>query len=221
MDVHDDSSPPVDFPVYGLDASWRGWRWFEYYQAKSGDRAWAVGLGHRPADGTGGIIISTLRRAHYDMALPRGQADHLVEIAFEGAVRLGNATLPEIDVPRPQDLLKALVGHMQDQSEHYRDWPVASWKVDGNLITGPILNFADGWITFTAAVPEIYVSVLGLNAPLTSSLDVVRIADLREYGLDSKARLSLASMIAAHKQPANTKLPPREFLHPDFHALFI
>jgi len=37
-------------------------------------------------------------------------------------------------------MLKALVDHMQYQSEHYRGWAVARWKVDGSPVTGPILN---------------------------------------------------------------------------------
>lgn len=198
VDHNDPSSPPIAFPVYGLDALWLGERWFNYHQGRNGDRAWAVGLGHRAADGTGGIIVSTLRRSHYDAARTD---DPLVEIALDGAIRLGNAMLPGVDVPRPQGLLKALVDHMQHQSGHYRDWAVARWQVDGSPVTGPILNFADGWMTFTGAVPDVYLSVLGVNVPATSSLDAISVVDLREYGPNPEA------------------WPSGEVLHPDFLAL--
>jgi hypothetical protein len=215
----DVSSPPVDFSVYGLDASWPGQRWFEYYQSRNGDHAWAVGLGHRSADGSGGVIVSALRRTHYDVTSQHGEVDPLVEIAFDGAVRLGNATLPEVDGPGPRGLLTALVDHMQYQSEHYRDWPVAKWQVDGNLITEPVLNFADGWMTFTDAVPDVYLIVLGLDIRLSSSLNVTRVSDLRAYGFNSKARLSPSLLAEARERTANAELPPRRFLHPDLLAL--
>lgn len=211
------SSPPIDFPVYGLVA-WSGWRWFEYYQAANGRRAWAVGLGHRSVDSSAGIIVSALRRDHYDMT-HTPEVDPLTEIALEAAVWLGNATLPEPDVPKPRGLLKALVDHMRYQSERYRDWPVARWTVDGNPVTGPILNFADGWTTFTDAVPHVYLSVLGLNTSFSSALNVMRVSDLHEYGIDPEARLSPSSLTEARKQHVNAELPTRTVLHPDFLTL--
>lgn len=220
MVEHDgSSSPPIDFPVYGLHASWSGWRWFDYYQAKNGDRAWVVGLGHLSTDRRDGIIVSTLRRDYYDMTLSQSQADPLVEIAFDGAIRLGNAMLPDIDVPRPQGLLKALVDHMQYESEHYQDWPVTRWKLDGNPITAPILNFADGWITFTDSTPDVYVSIIGINTSITPSLDAIRVVDLREYGFNPEAPLIPASTLEANEQQLDAKLPSRKSLHPDFLTL--
>lgn len=215
MTAGDVSAPPIDFPVYGMDPSWAGTRWLDYYQGKVGDPVWSVGLGHLSAGHAGGVVVSTLRREHYDTVAARMGVDPLAEVALDGAIRLGDAGLPVREVPRPPGLLRALVDHMSRQAQRCRDWPVVTWRLDGEPITAPVLRFADGWLTCTDAPRDGYLTVVGIGVPLSPSLHVTR-ADLREYGVDPAVRLSPA--LLAEARPA-VGLPVSTSLHADLRAL--
>jgi hypothetical protein len=211
------SSPPVDFPVYGLDASWHGSRWLDYYSAVDQERAWAIGLGHRSAESSSAIVVSTLRQDHY---IPvHGETDPLIEVAFQSALRLGDASLPVFDTARPPGMLKALVAHMDQQARRYRDWPVAQWRADGNLITAPVLKFAGGWMTFTDRIPNAYVSMFSFENPLDSSINVTKSVDLKDYGFSHESRLSAELQKESRERYPNAGLNPRDGYHSDLLAL--
>jgi hypothetical protein len=55
------ASPPIGFPVYGLDLSWPGVRWLEVFGDEIGDPPRWVSLGHRSLDDSL-IMVKTYAR---------------------------------------------------------------------------------------------------------------------------------------------------------------
>jgi hypothetical protein len=66
-------SPPIDFPVYGLGASWTGSRWLELFGDRTGNPVRWVELGHRSLDGQSVIAVQTFSRPRTDAL--RSQSD--------------------------------------------------------------------------------------------------------------------------------------------------
>src|SRR5271170_5564497 len=65
------TSPPVAFPVYGLDASWRGARWLNQFGDEIGDPPRWVTLAHEAAAGESLIMVSTYSRPATDAVAAR------------------------------------------------------------------------------------------------------------------------------------------------------
>jgi hypothetical protein len=86
-------SPPVDFPVYGLDASWPASRWLELSGDAIGDPVHWVMLGHRSLDGDSVIVVETFSRPRTDaLVTPAGQPP-LQDVAHHATNALINLTL--------------------------------------------------------------------------------------------------------------------------------
>ena len=65
------TSPPVAFPVYGLDASWPGARWLDLFGDQIGDPPRWVALGHETADGQSLIMVNTYSKPPTDAQAAR------------------------------------------------------------------------------------------------------------------------------------------------------
>src|SRR5689334_25307561 len=78
------SSPPVEFPVYGLD-SWVGPQWIELFGERIGDPVAKVCLAHQTAHGRSSGFAYTLSRAWFDAQPDRHGLDRLAEAAVEPA----------------------------------------------------------------------------------------------------------------------------------------
>jgi hypothetical protein len=176
-------SPPADFPVYGLDASWPGTRWLESFGDAIGDPPHWVSLGHLGPDGGSLILVETHSRARTDaMVAPSGRAP-LAYVAQCAAITLVNLTLPPLSVPRPEGMLRALVDHAEERGG-YPAWPRARWRVDGAAVTARAWRFAGGWAAVSEAV-DVYLAVAGLGTdPDGLSLGLIADGGAYHFRLD-------------------------------------
>lgn len=182
------SSPPVEFPVYGLDA-WAGPQWIELFGERIGDPVAKVCLAHQWPDNRSAVFVSTLSRARFDTRADRHGLDRLADAAMEPAVVLVNLTLPESSVPRPDGLVRALVEHAESRTAGHSAWPVTSWHLDGITAPARVWRFAGGWAAFSDALPEIYLTAAGVaNDP--DGLEFAQLHDGNAYHFDLTGRLS-------------------------------
>ncbi|WP_216213924.1 hypothetical protein [Amycolatopsis aidingensis] len=209
-------SPPPDFPVYGLDQAWQGPRWLDFFEAKQGAPAWALWLGHRAEDGSGGVRIGTLPRSRYDATFtPRG-GDNLAPVAFSAAFGLVNLTLPDAAVQRPDGLIPALVEHAEQQAKRHAEWRRVTWDVEGTPVRAAVWRFAGAWAGFTDALGGTYLVAVGIEVQ-PEGLRLSRFPGSKEHGIDLDAPLDLVELGRQRHERPDTWLPPprRDSFHPD------
>ena len=102
-------SPPVTFPVYGLDASWSGSRWLDGFGDRIGDEVRWVRLAHQDLETGALIMVETRSGPLTDTRAARSGEPPLQSVAFSASVVMVNLTLPAQSAPRPRGLLHALV----------------------------------------------------------------------------------------------------------------
>jgi hypothetical protein len=133
------SSPPVDFPLYGLEASWPGSRWLELFGDAIGDPVNWVVLGHRSLNGESVIVVETFSQPRTDVLVSASGQPPLQHVAHYAANTLINVTLPVQSVPRPDGLLQALADYAYDyayeHSTQHAQWPLVRWLVDGAIVS--------------------------------------------------------------------------------------
>jgi hypothetical protein len=184
-------SPPVDFPLHGLDDSWQGDRCLAFFDAKVGDPTWGVRLVHQDPAGDAYVGVASLPRERDDRVFADTVADRLTEVAHYGTHWLINLTLPEMTVPRRDGFLRALVGHSLHHAVSHARWPEVTWSVDGTQVPAAAWRFAGGWTAFTDALPDTYLVVVGLGRE-PDGLALAVVEDATPYGFDLTAPLRLS-----------------------------
>jgi hypothetical protein len=175
-------SPPVDFPVYGLDPAWPGSRWLESFGDQIGDPVSWVSLGHRSLDGESAVLVETFSRPRVDLVCRELPMEHVAGYACTALI---NITIPEHSEPLPDGFLRALVHLSQVQSEQCARWPLISWRVDGTAVPARVWRFADGWAAVSDAVESVYLAAAGTGTePGALSLAVLTDGDARHFDLD-------------------------------------
>jgi hypothetical protein len=105
-------SPPVDFPVYGLEPAWSGSRWLESFSDQIGDPVSWVSLGNQSHDGESTVLIETFSRPRVNLVCGVLPMEH---VAGYACTVLINITLPERSESFPDGFLRAL-GHLSEES---------------------------------------------------------------------------------------------------------
>ncbi|PRX50487.1 hypothetical protein B0I33_102609 [Prauserella shujinwangii] len=210
----------MDFAVYGLDRTFQGPRWLDFFESPPGEPAWALWLGHRLRDTEHGVRVGTFPRKRYEQAMCPNGGDPLAKVAFSGAFGLVNLTLPDSSVPRPDGLILALVEHAENQASRHAEWRPKMWEADGEPVPAKVLYFAGAWAGFTDALDEVYVVAIGIGIP-PEGLRLTRVTDGTPYGADLTAPLSLAELGRKKSLRPEAWLPPprRDAFHPDQLAL--
>jgi hypothetical protein len=143
------TSPPIGFPVYGLDGSWPGARWLDSFGDQVGDPPRWVRLAHQSVDGDSLIMVETYSRPPTDDLAARRAEPPLADVVDRAASILINVTLPVQSVPRPDGFIRALGAHIMELAGQYAQWPTVGWRVDGAAATARVSWFADGWRSVT------------------------------------------------------------------------
>jgi hypothetical protein len=182
-------SPPVDFPVYGLDASWTGPRWLASYGYAIGDPVTWVSLGHLARDGASVVFVQSFSLPRIDVwEGPSGQPP-LQHVAFDAATVLINVTLPVQSAARPDGLLRTLAGYADERSRECAQWPPVCWVVDGTAVAANVLRFAGGWAAVSCATAGAYLAAVGVGtAP--DGLSLTLLSDASAYHFDLAEPLS-------------------------------
>jgi hypothetical protein len=174
-------SPPVDFPVYGLEPSWPGSRWLESFGDRIGDPVTWVSLAHLGYVTGSLVFVETFSRTRVDL----GHSERpLAEVAGYACTVLINMTLPEHSQPFPDGFLPALVNLSERQSEQCEQWPQTRWRVDGRAVSVRVWRFAGGWAAVSEGVEGVYLAAAGMGTePDGLSLAVVRDGDAYHFDL--------------------------------------
>ena len=178
-----EKSPPVAFPVYGLDASWLGARWLDGFGDEIGDPPRWVGLAHQAEDGQSQIMVHTYSRPPTNAKAARWGQPPLQEVAFDAAHMLINVTLPAQSVARPDGYIPLLVEHATKVADQYAQWPTVSWQVDAAVVAARVCRFACGWAAITDAADEVYLAVVGVGAE-PEGLSLTQFQDGSAYHFD-------------------------------------
>jgi hypothetical protein len=187
-------SPPIDFPVYGLDVSWPGSRWLELFGEAVGDPVRWVALGHRSLDGQSVIVVETFSRSRTDALVSTSGWTPLQHVAGYAANTLINVTLPVRSVPRPDGMLRALVNHAYEHSLQCAQWPAVRWQVDRARVNALSWRFAGGWVAVSDAVEGVYLAAVGVGAaPDGLSLAVLQDGTAYHFGLDQPLHTQVLS----------------------------
>lgn len=210
-------SPPVDFPLYGLDRDWPGLRWLDFYGGALGTPTTDVWLGHRSTDGEVAVRVGSFPRQRFEATHSQEVAG---ELAFAGAVALVNMTLPQRVEAGLPGLNRALVRHADEQCHAHADWPRARWSVDGTPVTAAVWRFAGAWLGITDALPQVYLAVIGFGV-VPEGLPLARVTDGTPYGMDLAQPLSADLLQMQHERlPAVVwPLPDQYGYHPDHLAV--
>jgi hypothetical protein len=213
------TSPPIGFPVYGLDRSWPGARWLDSFGDQVGDPPRWVRLAHQSADGESLIMVESYSRpATDDLAARRGERP-LDDAAFRVAHILINLTLPAQSAPRPDGFLRVLVEHAMEIAGQHAQWRAVGWRVDGVAVPARVSWFAGGWAAVSDAVAEVYLSAVGMGVG-PDGLSLARLQDGAAYhfDLDQPLRQGVisASSRAAFGAQSESEAPPWQ--RQDWHA---
>ena len=209
-------SPPVTFPVYGLEASWSGLRWLDGFGDRIGDEVRRLDLAHQSAETGALILVESCARPLTDAQAADFGEPPLQSVATAASVMVVNMTLPDSSLPRPPGFLTALVANAMAHSREYARWPLVSWRVDGADADARIWRFAGGWAAFSAAAEGVYLAVAGSAGTDPEGLALARLQDGHAYHVDldgpSHTGLMTASKAAARAGDRTFVVPP------DWHA---
>jgi hypothetical protein len=209
-------SPPVSFPVYGLDQSWPGSRWLDSFGDAVGHEVRWMRLAHQNLD-TGALIMAeTWSRPLTDSAAARTGEPPLQSVAFSASVVLVNLTLPAQSVARPPGILRALVNNAYARSGEYEHWSPVSWEVDGSEVTARVWRFAGGWAAFTDGVDGVYLAAAGSGTG-PDGLALAPFKDGHPYHVDLDAPLhpGVVTASSAARAGGERPFPPRQDWHAD------
>jgi hypothetical protein len=208
-------SPPVTFPVYGLDASWSGSRWLDGFGDRIGEEVRWVRLAHQSLETGALIMVETRSGLLTDSRAALSGAPPLRSVAFSASVVMVNLTLPAQSVPRPRGLLHALVNDADASSREYAQWSPVSWRLDSVQARARVRRFAGGWAAYSGAPDGVYLAAAGLGID-PDGLALAALPDGRAYNFDLDQPLHPGIITASSAARAGgERLPP---LRPDWHA---
>jgi hypothetical protein len=201
------TSPPVAFPVYGLEASWPGARWLDGFGDQIGDPPRWVALAHQAVDGQSRIIVKTWFRPSTDAQAAQSGQSGLEDVAFDAYWILTNVTLPAQSVARPDGYIPLLVEHSTKVAGQHAQWPAVRWQVDGAAVTARVCRFAGGWAAITDAVDDVYLTVVGVGTG-PEGLSLTQLQDGSAYHFDLAGPLNPGAMSASRRAAAGPAVGP-------------
>ena len=211
------ASPPVQFPVYGLDAARPGVRWLDGYGDALGEDVRWVGLAQGDQDANELVMVETFSRELTNAQHVRGGEPPLKSVSFAAAITLVNLTLPDMSVARPESLVKAAVDHADERSRRHADWTRVTWQVDGAPVPALAWEFAGGFAAFSDALADVYLAISGSTGS-PDGIVLARLKDARAYHFELDQPLHprvIEASADAALAGCDRSWPRRADLHPD------
>jgi hypothetical protein len=184
--------PPFDFPIYGLDATWTGPRWLDFFEGEAAGPSWAAWLGHghdveRVAGRDWAIIGSFPRKEYSEVVLASGEKfEH--GLAFVATHVLFNQSTD-------------VAARLDTEPERWQAWPTVSWTVDGQEVDAHLLQHDLSWAAFCTGLTGVglVVHASGLDP---NGLALVSVTESQVYHFAHDQQLDypdvlLASQLAA------------------------
>ncbi|HEX4222344.1 MAG TPA: hypothetical protein VHZ97_08295 [Pseudonocardiaceae bacterium] len=212
-------SPPIDFTVYGLRATWPAIRWFNFFDGELGRPTYGVRFGHQAEDSGDApyVCVATLPRDRFDQVCVIGPgADRLTELASYAAFMLTSLTFPVQEVPHVPGLNRTLVEHGERAAADFANWPSTTWTVGVAPVRASLWRFAGGWTAFCDELPDSCLVAAGWGVePEGLEFDVID--NGMPYGIDLDAPLGINVLSRAQNAagPTNHSGPNRTGYHPD------
>jgi hypothetical protein len=212
------TSPPIGFPVYGLDGSWPGAGWLDSFGDQVGDPPRWVRLAHQSLDGDSLIMVESYSRPVTDDLAARRAEPPLADVVSRAASILINVTLPVQSVVRlrPDGFFRVLVENAMETAGRHAQWPTVGWRADGAAITARVSWFAGGWAAVSDAVAEVYLSAVGTGVG-PDGLSLARLQDGAAYHFDLKQPLR-PGVLSASSRAAVAPSEESAWQRQDWHA---
>lgn len=211
------ASPPVQFPLYGLDAARPGVRWLDGYGDALGEDVRWVGLAQGDQEANQLVMVETFSRELTNAQHVRGGEPPLKSVSFAAAITLVNLTLPDMSVARPEGLVKAAVDHADERSRRHADWKRVTWQVDGVPVEALAWEFAGGFAAFSDALHDVYLAI-SASAGSPDGIALTRLTDARAYHFELDQPLHprvIEASADAALADGDRSWPRRADLHPD------
>jgi hypothetical protein len=195
-----------DFPLYGLDASWRMPRWLEFVDGIPSEDPWAIWLGHGEVDALHPtypwVEVGSLPQPRHRAVMGAAGGDGAREVAFTTLFKLVNLTLPApADRPSAADYLRRLVELVESEADDHAAWPQATWLVDGRTVNAHVFEWAGAWAGFTTELDDVAVVVLAA-AIAADSMTLARVLDTQEYHFNATQPITFPEDLANSKATA-------------------
>ena len=191
------TTPPPDFPLYGLD--WNGTRALDWVcmlrrnGVNSTYGVWLAHLSHNDGIRVGSFSTATLHQEG-------------LTVAQQGVNSLLDITMPP---GMPLDDMKTVATRAEPT------WSEAEWTADGELLPARVWRFSGAW-TGWAVLGDVSVSVVGIG---DQEIDL-RQTDGTAYGMRAGAPIDRAHHRGEQRVWHETLLPqPNQHWHPDQLAL--
>lgn len=184
--------PPFDFTMYGLDATWGGPRWLDFFEGQGGQPSWGAWLGHgHDVDRVAGgdwAIVGTFPRGRYAEVMLGSNENFEHGLAFVATHVLFN------------DSTKVRA-RLDTEPEHWRTWPSTAWTVDGHEVQAHLLQHDGCWSGFSTGLAEVglVVHASGLDP---NGLALRSVTDSQDYHFASDQPLAYPDVLLASRRAA-------------------
>jgi hypothetical protein len=209
-------SPPVDFPLYGLDTPWPGPRWLDTFGNAIGDPVQWVSLGHQSLDGESLIFVETFSRHRTDVWTASSGQPPLRHVAFYATAALVNVTLPAQPAMETSDYAPVLVEHADKRSGECAQWPLVRWRLDGAEARARVWWFAGGWAAVSDAAEGAYLAAVSVGTD-PDDLSLAALRDAGAYHFDLAQPLH-PRVLSASAEASGAQLEEAPWRRKNWHA---
>ena len=184
--------PAFDFPIYGLDATWAGPRWLDFFEGEAPRPSWGAWLGHGNdagrVTGRDWAIVGSFPRERYSevMLAPEEKFEH--GLAFVATRVLFNEST---DVR----------ARLDTEPQRWQVWPSVSWTVDGHEVGAHLLQHDGSWAGFSTGLNDLglVVHASGLDP---NGLALVSVTESQAYHFASDQQLDYPKVLLTSRRAA-------------------
>jgi hypothetical protein len=184
--------PPFDFPLYGLDATWTGPRWLDFFEGKVGSPSWGawLGHGHDPdrKEGDEWVIVGSF---------PVGRS---IELQLQPGETFEHYLASVATLVLFNDSVEG-PARLEAEPDRWSEWPSTSLAVDGRSVSAHVLERGSAWAAITTGLHEVGL-VIHASGTAGQELSLVEVTDSGAYHFDSEVPLDYAAVLHTSRRAA-------------------
>lgn len=156
--------PPLDFPIFGLDRTWKGPRWLNAVIGSYGEPAQSVWLAHgERLDPDREVLVMSHRLSEDQGWCPSGaHAERM--LAWTGLVRIIDATLPVLAGDDRRRFFDNFEQYVDARAGRWARWAPTRWRIENRVVTARFARFAGGWAAYAFERDRFALAVTGVGA---------------------------------------------------------